>query len=215
MVFYFFIAIIFHAVVQEYLLDVRTASKEEDRINDSACLEIRGNLKVILAALSFSRLFFTDLLCLSPEIVSDVFVCCIPCFCSCDTPSRLTVAELRSQPLWLRSHNLSLVPQKVIRRLHLSKSKNTKFNESGQLCVFHLVSSVWSFYILITVSDFFKKNKSKEPAHISVHSSLFSCNAFPWFLWQEGYILHPSSLWENYPHVHLRYDCWPQIWVKI
>lgn len=43
--------------------------------------------------------------------------------------------------------------QKVNRRLHLSKSKNTKFNESGQLCVFHLVSSVWSFYILITVSD--------------------------------------------------------------
>lgn len=42
--------------------------------------------------------------------------------------------------------------QKVNRRLHLSKSKNTKFNESGQLCVFHLVSSVWSFYILITVS---------------------------------------------------------------
>uniref|UniRef100_A0A673CSV4 TLC domain-containing protein n=1 Tax=Sphaeramia orbicularis TaxID=375764 RepID=A0A673CSV4_9TELE len=61
---------------------------------------------------------------------------------------------------------------KVNRRLHLSKSKNTKFNESGQLCVFHLVSSVWSFYILIT----------------------------------EGYLLHPSSLWENYPHVHLRFQ---------
>nr|XP_054604601.1 translocating chain-associated membrane protein 2-like [Nothobranchius furzeri] len=62
--------------------------------------------------------------------------------------------------------------QKVNRRLHLSKSKNTKFNESGQLCVFHLVSSVWSFYILIT----------------------------------EGYLLHPSSLWENYPHTHLRFQ---------
>uniref|UniRef100_A0A8C6LWY0 Translocation associated membrane protein 2 n=1 Tax=Nothobranchius furzeri TaxID=105023 RepID=A0A8C6LWY0_NOTFU len=61
---------------------------------------------------------------------------------------------------------------KVNRRLHLSKSKNTKFNESGQLCVFHLVSSVWSFYILIT----------------------------------EGYLLHPSSLWENYPHTHLRFQ---------
>uniref|UniRef100_A0AAZ3QI56 TLC domain-containing protein n=1 Tax=Oncorhynchus tshawytscha TaxID=74940 RepID=A0AAZ3QI56_ONCTS len=61
---------------------------------------------------------------------------------------------------------------KVNRRLHLSKSKNTKFNESGQLCVFHLVSSVWSFYILIT----------------------------------EGYLFHPSSLWENYPHVHLRFQ---------
>ncbi|XP_077443848.1 translocating chain-associated membrane protein 2 [Stigmatopora argus] len=39
---------------------------------------------------------------------------------------------------------------KVNRRLHLSKSKNTKFNESGQLCVFYLVSSVWSFYIVIS-----------------------------------------------------------------
>lgn len=61
---------------------------------------------------------------------------------------------------------------KVNRRLHLSKSKNTKFNESGQLGVFHLVSSVWSFYILIT----------------------------------EGYLLHPSSLWENYPHSQLRFQ---------
>lgn len=43
-VFYFFIAIIFHAVVQEYLLDVSTVSKEENRRNYSACLvEIRGS----------------------------------------------------------------------------------------------------------------------------------------------------------------------------
>ncbi|KTG35557.1 hypothetical protein cypCar_00039469 [Cyprinus carpio] len=61
------------------------------------------------------------------------------------------------------------VLDKVNRRLHLSKSKNTKFNESGQLCVFYLVSSLWSLYVIAT----------------------------------EGYILHPSSLWENYPHVHL------------
>ncbi|XP_016382305.1 translocating chain-associated membrane protein 2-like [Sinocyclocheilus rhinocerous] len=63
------------------------------------------------------------------------------------------------------------VLDKVNRRLHLSKSKNTKFNESGQLCVFYLVSSLWSLYVIAT----------------------------------EGYLLHPSSLWENYPHVHLRY----------
>uniref|UniRef100_A0AAY4CUP4 Translocating chain-associated membrane protein n=1 Tax=Denticeps clupeoides TaxID=299321 RepID=A0AAY4CUP4_9TELE len=42
------------------------------------------------------------------------------------------------------------VLDKVNRRLHLSKSKNTKFNESGQLCVFYLVSSVWSLYVLST-----------------------------------------------------------------
>ncbi|XP_048831025.1 translocating chain-associated membrane protein 2-like isoform X1 [Brienomyrus brachyistius] len=64
------------------------------------------------------------------------------------------------------------VLDKVNRRLHLSKSKNTKFNESGQLCVFHLVSSVWSLYVLIT----------------------------------EGYIQNFSSLWENYPHVPLRFQ---------
>uniref|UniRef100_A0A671PJ57 Translocation associated membrane protein 2 n=1 Tax=Sinocyclocheilus anshuiensis TaxID=1608454 RepID=A0A671PJ57_9TELE len=63
------------------------------------------------------------------------------------------------------------VLDKVNRRLHLSKSKNTKFNESGQLCVFYLVSSLWSLYVIAT----------------------------------EGFILHPSSLWENYPHVHLRF----------
>ncbi|KAA0708261.1 Translocating chain-associated membrane protein 2 [Triplophysa tibetana] len=38
------------------------------------------------------------------------------------------------------------VLDKINRRLHLSKSKNTKFNESGQLCVFYLVSSVWSLF---------------------------------------------------------------------
>ncbi|KPP66476.1 translocating chain-associated membrane protein 2-like [Scleropages formosus] len=64
------------------------------------------------------------------------------------------------------------VLDKASRRLHLSKSKNTKFNESGQLCVFHSVSAAWSLYILVT----------------------------------EGYILHLSSLWENYPHVHLRFQ---------
>uniref|UniRef100_A0A3P8YHX2 TLC domain-containing protein n=1 Tax=Esox lucius TaxID=8010 RepID=A0A3P8YHX2_ESOLU len=64
------------------------------------------------------------------------------------------------------------VLDKVNRRLHLSKSKNTKFNESGQLCVFHLVSSIWSLYIIIT----------------------------------EGYLFHPSRLWESYPHAHLRFQ---------
>ncbi|KAI1895688.1 hypothetical protein AGOR_G00108800 [Albula goreensis] len=64
------------------------------------------------------------------------------------------------------------VLDKINRRLHLSKSKNTKFNESGQLCVFHLVSSVWSLYVII----------------------------------MEGYLLNFSSLWENYPHAHLRFQ---------
>lgn len=93
--------------------------------------------------------------------------------------------------------------QKVNRRLHLSKSKNTKFNESGQLCVFHLVSSVWSFYILITVREALMWLCIWGMAAFSdIQSGLFSF--FPPLL-QEGYLLHPSSLWENYPHSHLRY----------
>ncbi|XP_033858973.1 translocating chain-associated membrane protein 2 isoform X1 [Acipenser ruthenus] len=64
------------------------------------------------------------------------------------------------------------VLDKVNRRLHLSKSKHTKFNESGQLCVFYLASSIWSLYILIT----------------------------------EGYLSNLTSLWENYPHIHLRFQ---------
>ncbi|XP_028906641.1 translocating chain-associated membrane protein 2 [Ornithorhynchus anatinus] len=38
---------------------------------------------------------------------------------------------------------------KINRRLHLSKIKHSKFNESGQLVAFHLSSSVWCFYIVV------------------------------------------------------------------
>lgn len=70
----------------------------------------------------------------------------------------MTIARVIMSPIMTESGYIHVtccivVLQKVNRRLHLSKSKNTKFNESGQLCVFYLVSSVWSFYILITVSD--------------------------------------------------------------
>lgn len=33
--------------------------------------------------------------------------------------------------------------QKISKRLHLSKSKLSKFNESGQLVVFYLTSVIW------------------------------------------------------------------------
>ncbi|XP_063298103.1 translocating chain-associated membrane protein 2 [Pelobates fuscus] len=36
---------------------------------------------------------------------------------------------------------------KINRRLHLSKVKQSRFNESGQLAVFHLVSTVWCLYV--------------------------------------------------------------------
>uniref|UniRef100_A0A8C5MNP3 Translocating chain-associated membrane protein n=1 Tax=Leptobrachium leishanense TaxID=445787 RepID=A0A8C5MNP3_9ANUR len=36
---------------------------------------------------------------------------------------------------------------KINRRLHLSKVKQSRFNESGQLAVYHLVSVFWSLYV--------------------------------------------------------------------
>lgn len=41
---------------------------------------------------------------------------------------------------------------KISKRLHLSKVKHSKFNESGQLVVFHLSSVIWCFYVVVTVS---------------------------------------------------------------
>lgn len=39
------------------------------------------------------------------------------------------------------------------RRLHLSKTKHSKFNESGQLAAFYLVSVGWAAYILLPEND--------------------------------------------------------------
>ncbi|CAO2607730.1 Translocating chain-associated membrane protein 2, partial [Lemmus lemmus] len=39
---------------------------------------------------------------------------------------------------------------KISKRLHLSKVKHSKFNESGQLVVFHLSSVVWCLYVVVT-----------------------------------------------------------------
>ncbi|NXE55721.1 TRAM2 protein, partial [Casuarius casuarius] len=39
---------------------------------------------------------------------------------------------------------------KINRRLHLSKVKHSKFNESGQLVAFHLTSVMWCFYVVVT-----------------------------------------------------------------
>lgn len=41
--------------------------------------------------------------------------------------------------------------QKINRRLHLSKVKHSKFNESGQLVAFHLTSAIWCLYVVVTV----------------------------------------------------------------
>nr|XP_032654684.1 translocating chain-associated membrane protein 2-like [Chelonoidis abingdonii] len=44
------------------------------------------------------------------------------------------------------------VLDKINRRLHLSKVKHSKFNESGQLVAFHLTSMIWCLYVVVTVS---------------------------------------------------------------
>uniref|UniRef100_A0A8B9LJ94 Translocation associated membrane protein 2 n=1 Tax=Astyanax mexicanus TaxID=7994 RepID=A0A8B9LJ94_ASTMX len=94
---------------------------------------------------------------------------------------------------------------KVNRRLHLSKSKNTKFNESGQLCVFYLVSSFWSLYILATVRHTHTHTLAQVKIYTLLSYNLLLTYLIPFFV-QEGYLLHPSSLWENYPHSHLRFQ---------
>lgn len=38
--------------------------------------------------------------------------------------------------------------QKLQRKLHLSKTKNSKFNESGHLAIFAIYSAIHAFYIL-------------------------------------------------------------------
>lgn len=41
------------------------------------------------------------------------------------------------------------VLDKICRKLHLSKSKNSKFNESGQLIVFNAISMIWALDIVV------------------------------------------------------------------
>lgn len=46
---------------------------------------------------------------------------------------------------------LSSPEQKINRKMHFSKTKHSKFNESGQLSAFYLFSCVWGASILISV----------------------------------------------------------------
>ena len=39
---------------------------------------------------------------------------------------------------------------KINRKMHLSKLKHSKFNESGQLLVFYIISLAWGIDILVT-----------------------------------------------------------------
>lgn len=44
---------------------------------------------------------------------------------------------------------IPFVLQKITKKLHLSKAKHSKFNESGQLLVFYLISIVWGIDIIL------------------------------------------------------------------
>lgn len=49
-------------------------------------------------------------------------------------------------------NNNGLSFQKINRKMHFSKTKHSKFNESGQLSAFYLFSCVWGTSILVSVS---------------------------------------------------------------
>ncbi|KAG8124497.1 hypothetical protein E2320_019777, partial [Naja naja] len=60
---------------------------------------------------------------------------------------------------------------KINRRLHLSKIKHSKFNESGQLVAFHLASMVWCLYVIIT-EGYLSNPKSLWESYPHVHLPL-------------------------------------------
>lgn len=71
-------------------------------------------------------------------------------------PSSLEAAqdeeeELMVSHVFLLFVSPSAPSQKINRRLHLSKVKHSKFNESGQLVAFHLTSVIWCSYVVVTV----------------------------------------------------------------
>lgn len=59
--------------------------------------------------------------------------------------------ELMVADVFLLFVSPSAPSQKINRRLHLSKVKHSKFNESGQLVAFHLTSVIWCLYVVVTV----------------------------------------------------------------
>ncbi|KAM4835722.1 translocating chain-associated membrane protein 2 isoform 2-T2 [Thomomys bottae] len=75
---------------------------------------------------------------------------------------------------------------KISKRLHLSKVKHSKFNESGQLLVFHLSSAMWCFYVAVT-EGYLTNPRSLWEDYPHVHLS-FQVKFF--YLCQMAYWLH-------------------------
>ncbi|MBN3276993.1 TR1L1 protein, partial [Polyodon spathula] len=78
------------------------------------------------------------------------------------------------------------VLDKINRRMHFSKTKHSKFNESGQLSAFYLCSCVWGASIL--VSEHFLSNPASLWEDYPHTLMLFQMKLF--YICQMGYWLH-------------------------
>lgn len=67
--------------------------------------------------------------------------------CKCDTQAQ--VAQRAHWQFWIIHGHLSL--QKINKKKHFSKTKHSKFNESGQLSAFYFFSFGWGASILLSV----------------------------------------------------------------
>ena len=65
--------------------------------------------------------------------------------------------------------------KKMNRRLHLSKTKHSKFNESGQLAAFYLFSFVWGCSILTAVRGFGRHHRREPRGMIRYAVFMLSC----------------------------------------
>ena len=74
---------------------------------------------------------------------------------------------------------------KVNKKLHLSKIKHAKFNESGQLLAFYITSIVWAGDIILR----FESPPWSKYANIVIRENLLSV----------------ASLWEGYPHASMSF----------
>ncbi|KAF7246343.1 Translocating chain-associated membrane protein 1-like 1 [Varanus komodoensis] len=84
------------------------------------------------------------------------------------------------------------VLDKINRKMHFSKTKHSKFNESGQLSAFYLFSCVWGTSILVS-----------EPLDCSVSPGEILTG---YICFQENYVSDPTSLWRDYPHTSMPFQ---------
>ncbi|XP_064652985.1 translocating chain-associated membrane protein 1-like 1 isoform X2 [Lineus longissimus] len=80
------------------------------------------------------------------------------------------------------------VLDKLNRKMHLSKIKHSKFNESGQLMVFYLVSAIWGINIILT-ENLASKISNLWDDYPAAHSHLPFIIKF-FFIIQMAYWLH-------------------------